>query len=225
MLGHSSLFPCRAQSLIPSALDALLRPCFIYPSIVGPQMTMATMRFGCTPSGSSQQSFFASRMLRNVITSFSFVDNFFHRKSRLHAVYDRISLYADRFSKCGSNVLNTANLYKSRCPLILGLLRTGSPSAISNSVRSVIINPIQAQPRRSVTNIAKESRKGISPAVANSYSSAPVIGKLRVFGVEASLLHIYPSLVKRVGAFEWHKVLQGSATPIDDRSYRSKRYA
>jgi hypothetical protein len=77
--------------------------------------------------------------------------------------------------------------------LVLTLLKGRSPAAVVGSVRTVVVDPLDRQPRRRFAHVFKESLKAGAPAAADRNASAAVVLEPLVLGVGAALFHRCPA--------------------------------
>jgi hypothetical protein len=77
--------------------------------------------------------------------------------------------------------------------LVLALLKGRCPSAVVRSVRTVVVDPLDGQPRRRFTHVCKESLKAVTPAVTDRNAATAVVLEPLVLGVEATLFHRCPA--------------------------------
>lgn len=80
--------------------------------------------------------------------------------------------------------------------LVAGLLDGCCPSAIFRFVVSVIVDPIQRPPDRSLAHICEEVREH-QPSFADCYSPAAIIPKSTVCSVQTARFHRLPDMINR----------------------------
>lgn len=94
-----------------------------------------------------------------------------------------------------------ASLVWPRMPSIALLLKVGSPSAIGRLVVAAVVDAVDRMLRGwPASHIGKERLIGVTPAFADSNSTAAVISKLLVMWRRAPLAQALPRYVFRSGA-------------------------
>jgi len=78
--------------------------------------------------------------------------------------------------------------------LALALFEGRRPSAVARSIRAVVVDPIDRQPRRRLAHVFQKRLKAIAPPVTDCNASAAIVFEAIGLRVEAALFHLRPAL-------------------------------
>ena len=182
-----------ARDLRPVASPAAPPALFGYVSVFWRKlMAFDAMGHATKPAASTQA--FANQNIR-------------HAHSSIYATNNCFGLDAGFLRYLNKPVTDAFNLNKDSAALVALLFFLGRPSAVVGGVTLVIVNSIKGMQRAWLgTHIAGEFFER-RPLGANADTAPAIRIPLPEIGVVAPVPHRRPSVVKRVGYFEWQRLV------------------
>ncbi len=119
------------------------------------------------------------------------------RPAKLNAATDGFIVNPGTAAGFRENHSLTAEIHYPILACICGLLKSGSPSAITRRVISIVVSAVKACSLGPLSHIAQECHEVISPSSADGNTATAIVGVATVIKVVAAPLHPFPNSIFR----------------------------